>query len=55
MATDIVVILCTAAPDTAAAMAEQLVSLRLAACVNLYRFNPPTDGKAGFVMNRNTS
>ena len=35
MATDIVVILCTAAPDTAAAMAEQLVSLRLAACVNI--------------------
>jgi periplasmic divalent cation tolerance protein len=35
MTTDIVVILCTAAPDTAAAMAEQLVNRKLVACVNI--------------------
>ena len=35
MATDIVVILCTAAPDAAAAMAEQLVDRRLVACVSI--------------------
>jgi periplasmic divalent cation tolerance protein len=35
MATDIVVILCTAAPNNAATMAEQLVSLKLVACVSI--------------------
>jgi periplasmic divalent cation tolerance protein len=35
MATDIVVIFCTAAPDAAAAMAEQLVDRRLVACVSI--------------------
>jgi periplasmic divalent cation tolerance protein len=35
MATDIVVILCTAAPDTAAAIAEELVGRRLVACVSV--------------------
>ena len=35
MATDIVVILCTAAPSDAASMAQALVEQRLAACVNI--------------------
>jgi periplasmic divalent cation tolerance protein len=45
MATDIVVIFCTAAPGDAAAMAQALVEQRIAACVNIvpvqstYRWN----------------
>ncbi|MEN6396049.1 MAG: divalent-cation tolerance protein CutA [Methanoregula sp.] len=35
MATDIVVILCTAAPSDAASMAQVLVQQRIAACVNI--------------------
>lgn len=35
MATDIVVILCTAAPADAASMARTLVEQRIAACVNI--------------------
>ncbi|MGD0535303.1 MAG: divalent-cation tolerance protein CutA [Methanoregula sp.] len=35
MATDIVVILCTAAPTEAASMAQALVRQRIAACVNI--------------------
>jgi len=35
MATDIVMILCTAAPDNAAVLAEELVSRRLVACVSI--------------------
>lgn len=34
MAPDIVVILCTAAPQEAGAMAQELVKQRLAACIN---------------------
>ncbi|MGB8220717.1 MAG: divalent-cation tolerance protein CutA [Methanoregula sp.] len=35
MATDIVVILCTAAPAEASSMAQALVEQRIAACVNI--------------------
>jgi len=56
LTTDVVVILCTAPPDVAADMAEQMVQSRMVACVNIvpiqstYRWKEKVCNDAEFLM-----